>query len=193
LFQGNNGSCRSRQFLSSNNRIQLQATAAMLIDQLSSGEPRTEEQHQQIINAARYCLQQLRVQALESYSRSHDNSTGRSDNGEALTSLSGYNNHYNTFNSRYGRMPNTVELSCSTNSSTQQQNNNSNSINLSPFLTNEQTPLNSSTNSVDVEGIGNIFKNEPPPSYDTLIVKSTSLPSYCNLDKSVSKSEQTNK
>lgn len=91
----NNG---GRYMLISNNREELQTYAATLINQLSNGEYRTPRQHQQMIDTARYCLQQLKLHArlTQHYRLQNNNSYYGRNNFN-------YNN-YSTFSSqrRYG-------------------------------------------------------------------------------------------
>jgi hypothetical protein len=86
----NNG---GRYMLIANNREELQSYAATLINQLSNGEYRTPRQHQQMIDTARYCLQQLKLHArLTQHYRLQNNSNYYGRNNSC------YNN-YSTFNS----------------------------------------------------------------------------------------------
>ena len=193
--------------LISNNRDDLQRYAANLISQLSNGEYSTPRQHQQMIDTARYCLQQLKLHArLTQHYRLQNN-------GGSI-----HYNNYSTFNSRReGRTPFSHLSSFNYAAS-------------SPYLHTDQTPLTpferlhdalpptppvSSTslssslthdnfdfllhanpNSVyslsqttNARGIPvKTLSNEPPPAYESLIHKSSSLPSYCNLADKVEKS-----
>lgn len=80
--------------LIANNREELQSYAATLISQLSNGEYRTPRQHQQMIDTARYCLQQLKLHArLTQHYRLQNNNRYYGRNN--------YNyNNYSTFNSQ---------------------------------------------------------------------------------------------
>ena len=155
----------------SSNRVQLQATAAMLIDQLQNGEPRTEEQHQQMIATARYCLQQLRAQTLESHhAQLRRNSVG---------------SHYNTFSTRYSRVPTSVELSCAYSPGERE------TLRASSFSASSAQALfaesrarrgfiSTTTSSDTIKALSGV--NEPPPPYDTLTIKSScALPPYSHL------------
>lgn len=116
-----------------------------LIAQLTNGEPRTAEEHQQILQAAKHTIQQLKQQ------------TGIVDGGgggSAVNSqpLCGY---YHGNNSRRNRL-------------FADRNNNmpTTSVNAD-----EQT-----YRLIDIEP-----PIPPPPTYDSLMSKSSSLPSYHNL------------
>lgn len=194
------------------NREQLQATAASLLSQLSNGEHRSPRQHQQIIDTAKYCLQQLRIQSRIN-NRQYNNSNGAS----LLNGENEFLNNYYSYNSRYcraGPMPQlstTVELSCSRYPSRVSAS----SLSQTPFNNHDylSSPLpesSSSASSFDTDNsyqninssVYNFFNNgsgisyqqrttinELPPPYESLISKSSSLPSYCNLKKTEEKNE----
>ena len=133
-----------------------------LIGQLSNGQPRTPEQHQQIISAAKYCLQQLKQQ------------TG-------LDSQQTISQYYNC--NRHGRLSNNNANHSNIN------NRQSSSVNESPMhnpiasqvynlLEDRQSPPNTVRNSRDGSAINPI---ELPPAYDSLMTKSSSLPSYHHM------------
>ena len=163
-----------------------------LIAQLSNGEPRTAEQHQQIIRAAKYCLQQLKQE----------------------TGLIGSNKYYNKkarrheFANRYNRMSNRSPQA-STSSSPQASSNritesmSDSSIliesnNFIPLSSQEQeiyTNLDANNSSLNTNISSQTEQNsltrtisiELPPAYDTIsnLTRSSSLPSYkhCSHNK----------
>jgi len=92
----NNG---GRYMLISNNREELQTYAATLINQLSNGDYRTPRQHQQMIDTARYCLQQLKLHArlTQHYRLQQTNSYYQGRNN------SSFNSNYSTFNNSQRR------------------------------------------------------------------------------------------
>lgn len=81
--------------LIANNREELQNYAATLINQLSNGDYRTPREHQQMIDTARYCLQQLKLHArLTQHYRLQNNGAYYGRNSGNY-----YHNNYSTFNS----------------------------------------------------------------------------------------------
>jgi hypothetical protein len=128
------------------NREHLEA----LINQLTIGSNRDSRHNQQILNAAKHCLNQLRQ---------------RSDQERD------HLNNYFSFSNRYDRMLFQNGYDSCSNNSTQTT---------SPSST---TPcaFEVSFDSL-VENVQNYRKNELPPSYESLITKSSSLPSYCHVN-----------
>ena len=160
----------------SNNREELQATVTHLINRLSNGEYTTLRQHQQMINTAKYCLQQLKLHAritqqqLEQHSQCRYGSNSNSAaNSPATLSSDNFFNY---------PLPTTSVASRISNSSLPsiQSGPDSNSNSFSSIHTLIYTNLNLN---------GNYQKRgvliEPPPAYDSLLTKSSSLPSYCNF------------
>lgn len=138
---------QQNMFMYSGNRENLSA----LMNQLSDGEARTARQNQQIIDTAKYCLQQLRQNSRQSRHNREN---------ECL-------NNYYSFNSRYDRSMSARNSSHVAHLSNQAQ-------------TNCIQECVSSSSSI----LSNHFNsNELPPSYESLMTKSSSLPSYCHLAK----------
>ena len=164
------------RLLNSAKRQKLQATAASILAQLANGEHSSPEEHQQMINTAKCCLQQLKAHArLVSHNRYRESDT--------------LNSYFDTHH-RYDGQPNgfgernlntTVELSCSRNAS------------LRPHVLRPDS-LSSSSSEAEYSPLGyqqRAFLNENPPSYES-IIKSSSLPSYTFHFASEEKT-QTNK
>lgn len=184
------------RLLNSAKRQQLQATAASIIAQLANGEHRTPEEHQQMINTAKCCLQQLKAHA-RLISHNHTNRLGNREN-EHLNNFYMLNARYDgqlspTNLTNSNNLGNTVELSCSRNmpllvgSTTLHPTNNS-SLQMSELF--------SSTSSIggDYASMGYQQRtaiNENPPSYES-IIKSSSLPSYCHFSTTDEKTSRKN-
>ncbi|CAF1060353.1 unnamed protein product [Brachionus calyciflorus] len=117
-------------FASSNYRENLN----ILLNQLNNGETRSNRQNQQIIDAAKYCLQQLRYQS---------RNTNR--NLYSLNQTSSFDINGQTA-----------------------------SFQIQPIIEN----FNSTSS---IMNIFNRSSNESPPSYDSIMKKSSSLPSYYHL------------
>lgn len=173
--------------LNSSNREQLQATAASLIAQLANGEARTPAQHQQMIDTAKYCLQQLRLQTRLARNNIYNNHANREHD---------YLSNYFTFNSRYDRdqpANTTLELSCSRNATTAFSPTD-NSLPIPESL----SSLSNADNSYNNQSVYNFLNatsmgyqrtsiNEQPPPYESIMTKSSSLPSYCTIKKADNK------
>lgn len=193
----------SYSFILPNNREELQATASHLITQLSNGEYRSARQHQQMIDRARYCLQQLKLHARLTQFQRQQNQQRRANN-------------YSTFNqanrsSLHDCSPSTSSslspLSLSDHSSTSSLCPAGHDIlppvppvsitslqTLTSFQTNESynnRVRNSSIYNFNNLNTFRLVNNEPPPDYESLMIKSCSLPSYSNLkDNNESKKSQ---
>lgn len=118
-------------------------TLTALINQLNDGEPRSNRQNQQIIDTAKYCLQQLR-------NHSRQQQMSRMDRESFSTTMTTLTNHDRT-------PPPTTTTATTINESI------SNSSSM--FLNNLETI------------------QEQPPSYESVMTKSSSLPSYCHLEQ----------
>lgn len=173
--------------LAAHRREQLEA----LINQLSLAPNRDSYHNQQILNTAKYCLHQLRQQARQ-VNRERD-----------------YLNSYFSFSNRYDGtlLDGSSSHPCSRNS-TQTTNTPSSTTPLTNrqldcnHLANDLVISSSSSSMVDNNqngggrrcggGVGDTHRtyncytgdgNELPPSYDSLMTKSSSLPSYCHLNR----------
>jgi hypothetical protein len=198
----------SYSFVIPNNRDELQATAAHLIQQLSNGEYRTARQHQEMIDRARYCLQQLKLHARLTQFQRQQQQQRRTNSQQHQHNYSTFNNtnsYRSTLHSDYS--PSTSSslspLSLTEHSSSEslcQQNERDlmppvppvsitslqtvTSLQINETIynnNNNRTTTNANNNNINYN-LGNRLLNEPPPDYDTLMIKSCSLPSYSNLN-----------
>lgn len=145
-----------------------------LINQLSLGPNRDLRHNQQILNAAKYCLNQLRRQARAN--REIDRIRERD-----------YLSNYFTYSNRYDRTL-FQNPGYDSRNSTQTNSPSSNSPPFTDFVHAISTTSSTSSLSEAQSSIFNFFNtNELPPSYESLMTKSSSLPSYYNVDKSIRK------
>jgi len=200
----------SYSFVIPNNRDELQATAAHLIQQLSNGEYRTARQHQEMIDRARYCLQQLKLHARLTQFQRQQQQQRRTNSQQQqqqhnYSTFNNTNSYRSTLHSDYS--PSTSSslspLSLTEHSSSEslcQQNERdlmppvppvsitslqtvtSLQINETIYNNNNRTTTANNNNNNINYNLGNRLLNEPPPDYDTLMIKSCSLPSYSNLN-----------
>lgn len=185
----NNG---GRYMLISNNREELQTYAATLINQLSNGEYRTPRQHQQMIDTARYCLQQLKLHArLTQHYRLQNNNSHYGRNNFTYNNYSTFNSHRNSRNNRpaqlvtsasqsLGPLPHNLPPAPPVSSTSLSTSENESNF----LLRSGQSPIQSNTSSTTnlvAPKLGQFGMYEAPPAYESLLIKSSSLPSYCHL------------
>lgn len=205
----------SYSFVIPNNRDELQATASYLIAQLSNGEYRSARQHQQMIDRARYCLQQLKLHArltqyqrqqqqqrrtnnystfnsnpmrshMHSSSADYSPSTSSSLSPLSLTEHSSTDSLCNAAGARLTQPP--VPPASITSLQTITSIQNGESIYSSrPARINSSHNLNANTttnnnNNSNLNSQPRCVLNEPPPDYESLMIKSCSLPSYANFN-----------
>jgi len=211
----------SHSFIIPNNRDELQATASYLIAQLSNGEYRTARQHQQMIDRARYCLQQLKLHArltqyqrqqqqqrrtnnystfnsnptrshIHSSSADYSPSTSSSLSPLSLTEHSSTDSICNVANARLTQPPVPPASITSLQTITSFQNGESiHSSRPARINSSHNFNANNTVNASNLNTQPRCLLNEPPPDYESLMIKSCSLPSYANFNDN-SKNEKAN-
>lgn len=198
-------------FMLPSTREELQATASNLITQLSNGEYRSAQQHQLMIDRARYCLQQLKLHArLTQFQRQQQQQ--RRSNYSTFNSTSNRSNLVSDYSTSSSISPLSLSERSSTSSlchhpdttlppvppvsiTSLQTLTSTFHPNESHFTANMHAnrARNSSVynfNNLNAISSNNnnqqrlINCNEPPPDYESLMIKSCSLPSYSNLKNS---------
>jgi hypothetical protein len=177
-----------------------------LIGQLTNGVPRTAEEHQRIINAAKNCLQQLKQQTgldgeqtICQYYLSGSMNGGGSFNGRTSSGgrpHSGYTRYLNGNNGTGSRSHNNHHHNHHNHNATNTNHNNriTESHSASPIQTVPAQAValqntsqvynlidNSENDGSNSTARVNNNKIELPPAYDSLMSKSSSLPSYHNV------------